>query len=202
MMGRTSKVGRAVPGLKFRRTRLQCWATLLILGLLCAAAGFSRAAELQLSEAQVKALFLYNFAKYVDWPDATFAQADAPIVIGVMGDSGFSDTLEKSVAGKRVGGRGIVVKSISEVGEDPACQILFVPASQKHRTDQVLTRLKGKPVLTVGETDEFLKSGGMINFFKKEGKVRLEIDLRPAREAKLHVNAKLLSVADVVRGKT
>jgi hypothetical protein len=165
------------------------------------AGGEASGAEVSLSEYQVKALFLVNFAKYVDWPATAFGDAAAPIVIGVGGENNFGSHLEKAVEGKIVCGRAIRIV-MAEKDEDFAkCHILFVSASEKKHLGEILGKVKELPVLTVGETEQFIGQGGVINFTKKEGKVRLQIDLNAARRAKLQLSSKLLSVADSVTGK-
>ena len=158
-------------------------------------------AETPLTEHQVKSLFLLNFAKYVDWPSDVFTAPDAPIVIGVLGEGKFGGELAKTVEGKNIQGRPILIRQIQTPEDSGKCHILFIGSSEKAGLVEILKRIKTKPVLTVGETDQFMEQGGVINFVKKEGKVRLEINLEAARQAKLEISSKLLSVADVVKGK-
>ena len=158
-------------------------------------------AETSLAEYRVKSLFLLNFAKYVDWPSNAFAGTNAPIAIGLIGDDKFAAELSKTVAGKTASGRRIVIQPIEKDDDFPKCHILFVAGSDKKRLGEILDEIKTLPVLTVGETEEFMQRGGVINFAKREGKVRLEINLNASRQAKLVISARLLSVADVVKGK-
>ena len=154
-----------------------------------------------MKESQVKALFLFNFAKYVDWPPAVFAGTNAPIIIGLIGEDRFGDALKKMVEGKRVSGRQILIQPIEKDSDLGKCQILFISDSEKNRLSEILDKIKALPVLTVGETDQFMESGVVINFVKKEGKIRLEINLEAARQARLEISAQLLRVADVVKGQ-
>jgi hypothetical protein len=153
------------------------------------------------TEYQVKALFLLNFTKYVDWPAETLALADTPFAIGVLGANNFGDELKKIVEGKTVGGHKIIILQADTQNDWNKCQMLFISASEKKRLPEVLSQVRNLPILTVGETDQFTQQGGVINFTKKDGKVRLEVDLNAARQAKLQISSRLLSVADVVRGK-
>lgn len=173
---------------------------LALLGLL-AGANHAASGELTFSEYQVKAMFLFNFAKYVEWPSDVFTDTNAPITIGVLGENRFGDELQKVVAGKNVSGRTIVLRQVENANDASKCHILFISASEKNRLGEILGKIKGLPVLTVGETEQFTGQGGIINFMRKEDKVRLEIDLNAARQAKLQLSSKLLSVADVVKGK-
>jgi hypothetical protein len=175
-------------------------ALVALLGLLL---GSNRGAggEISLTEYQVKSLFLVNFAKYVEWPSAAFAATNTPIVIGVIGEGKFGDELAKTVEGKSVGGRPLLIRQIPTPEDLDKCHILFIGSSEKTGLVEILSRIKTKPVLTVGETDHFMEQGGVINFVKKEGKIRLEINLDAARQAKLQISPKLSNVADVVKGK-
>ena len=161
----------------------------------------SYAAENLLTEYQVKSLFLMNFVKYVDWPPGSFVAGDAPIVIGLYGEDKFGDELRTVVEGRTISGRRITIQPIQLEEDLGKCHILFVSDSEKNRLAEILAPVKTLPVLTVGETDRFLEQGGVINFVKKEGKIRLEINLTAAVEAKLEISSKLLRVADVVKGK-
>jgi hypothetical protein len=177
-----------------------------LIGLLAFLGLFLRVAtvasgEVSLTEYQVKALFLLNFAKYVDWPAASFAETNTPIVIGLCGEDKFGDALKKAVEGKSVSGRGIVIQPIEKDADLAKCHLLFISDSEKKRLADILAKTKAVPVLTVGESDQFLEQGGVINFVKKEGKIRLEINLDAARLARLEISSKLLGVADVVKGK-
>ncbi len=153
------------------------------------------------TEDQAKALCLLNFAKYVEWPAHAFAETNSPIVIGVMGGDKFRDDLKYRIEGRLVDGRKIVVTETADDGDWGRCQILFVGATETTREADVLKELKSRPVLTVGETEEFTRDGGVINFVNKNGKVRFDIDLKAARAAGLTISSKLLSQADSVRGK-
>ena len=168
----------------------------LLVGSNCGFAG-----ESSLTESQVKSLFLLNFAKYVDWPSNAFAATNAPILIGVIGESKLGGELAKTVEGKSVDGRPIRIRQIQTPEDFDKCHILFIGASEKTALVEILSRIRTRPVLTVSETDQFLEQGGVINFVKKEGKIRLEINLDAARQAKLQISSKLLNVADVVKGK-
>ena len=154
-----------------------------------------------LSEYQVKALFLFNFAKYVDWPADAFQNNGAPIIIGLVGQDSFGDNFQKIAAGKAINGRQVVIKHLTNPEEYKSCHILFVSASEKDRLAAVLDAVKDSPVLTVGETDGFLSEEGIINLTKKANKVRLEINLKAAQKVHLQLSSRLLTVADVVLGK-
>jgi hypothetical protein len=180
---------------------LKALGVLLALFGLLTGARYAIAGETPMKEYQVKALFLFNFAKYVDWPQVCFEHTNTPIIIAVLGESNFGDELNKAVAGKRVGGREVVVRQMEKDSDLGKCHILFISSSERKRLGEILNRINSMPILTVGETEQFTQQGGIINFIKKEGKVRLEIDCDAARRTKLQLSSKLLSVADVVKGK-
>ena len=152
------------------------------------------------SEAQIKAVFLFNFAKYVEWPAAAFPNATAPIAIGVLGRDPFGDYLQH-VEGKMLQGRPFVIKHLASDSEVSGCQILFISHSEASRMREILEKASALPILTVGEDEPFAQNGGIIRFVLKNGNVRLEIDLSAAQKAGLTISSKLLAVADVVKGK-
>ncbi|HWN95716.1 MAG TPA: YfiR family protein [Methylomirabilota bacterium] len=158
-------------------------------------------AETSLAEYRVKSLFLFNFATYVDWPANAFATASAPFVIGLIGDEKFAAVLAQTVEGKTVSGRRIVMQPIETEDDFGKCHILFIDEPDQKRLGEILDKVKTLPVLTVGETDRFMERGGVINLVKRQGKVRLDINLDAARQAQLAISVRLLSVADVVKGK-
>lgn len=152
-------------------------------------------------EDQVKAAFLVNFPKYVDWPTENFAETNSPIIVATLGETGLGDHVRKMIAGRTVNGRPLVFKVIAESEVARDFHILFIPDSVRRRLPAILEKLKDSQVLTVGETDDFLSRGGVINLTRRDQKVRLEVNLVAARQAGLKISSKLLSVADVVKGK-
>jgi len=168
--------------------------------LLASHSGFG--VEPSLTKNQVEALFLFNFAKYVDWPAAAFPGTNAPIIIGVMGEDRFADDLRHVVESKTVNGRPFVIKPLATDSEVSGCHILFISESQASRTGSILDKARTLPVLTVGEDEPFARNGGIITFVLRNGNVRLDIDLTSARKAGVTISSRLLAVADVVKGKT
>jgi hypothetical protein len=173
---------------------------LVLVGFLMGAAS-GLGGEPVYTEYQVKALFLVNFSKYVSWPAGAFGDSATPITIGVLGENKFGEHLPRAMEGKTAGGRALTIRLVEKDEDLAGCQILFIGASEKKRVAEILARIKALPVLTVGETENFLPHGGIIHFAKKEGRVRLGIDLDAARRAGLQISSKLLAVADSVRGK-
>lgn len=150
------------------------------------------------SEDGVKAAFLYNFAKFTEWPAAAFADASAKISIGFVGGGALADTFSQAITGKNANGREFDVKKLGGAAEAGSCHIVFV--SDASQAGAVVSATKGKPVLTVGEGEGFTGAGGMIGFVKDGAKVVFELNLEPAGAAGLKVDAKLKSVAKSVKG--
>lgn len=180
-----------------RRTRRSAAVIPAAVVLFLTAAGTLRAGAdgVALDEYQVKAAFLFNFAKFVEWPAEAGSGAADSLSLCILGHNPFGSALD-SVAGKRVGTKTFVVREISNTAEAAQCQILFMAASERKREKLVLPPLKGSSVLTVGETDEFLSDGGMIAFKLKDARVSFEINPAAAERAKLHISSKLLSLGE------
>jgi hypothetical protein len=149
------------------------------------------------SEYQVKAAFLYNFAKFIEWPSNTFSANNAPIIIGVLGKNPFDGELERMAKDKVLNGHPLIIQPVAS-SQDTAlkrCQILFIQSMDKRKTSEVLELLKGKPTLTVSETEGFIQWGGMINFVMDGKRVRFEINDTTATQAGLRISSKLLSLS-------
>ena len=139
-------------------------------------------------EYQVKAAYLYNFVKYVEWPEPV----TSPILICVAGQNPFGTVLEDLLRNERV--RGVPVRTEVIPGPIPECNVVFTPRTS--RVPVYLKAVAGMPTLTVGETDDFIALGGMINFFLVDGKtVRFEINRTAAERAKLRISSRLLQLA-------
>lgn len=163
---------------------------------------FSRSARgAEFTESRVKALFLLKFAQYVEWPAGVMADTNAPMVIGVVGGDGVGDELAKAIEGKTVNGHLFVIKQLTADADPGGCQILFISDREVPAMGKILGKAAGQPILTVGEDSAFAENEGMINFVRKEESVHLEINVAPAKKAGLKISSKLLSVADVVKGR-
>jgi hypothetical protein len=165
------------------------------------ALGITLAAGLQaqVNEYQVKAFFLYNFARYVEWPSQSFKAANDPIVICILGQNPFGNALEQATTGKAIEGRPFVIREVENVQPPFNCHILFVNSSERKRFRTIAATLKGSEILTVGETPGFTADGGVINFKLEDGKVRFEINVDAAGQERLHISSKLLSLAQIVK---
>jgi hypothetical protein len=154
------------------------------------------------SEYLIKAGFIFNFAKFVEWPPTTFAQADSPIVIGILGTDPFGAIIDQIVQDKKIGARGFVVKRL-KWGADPKdlreCKILFVSASERAHIDELVQIVRGLPILTVGETPGFAERGGVIRLVLEDNKVRFEVNVEAARQAGLTISSRLLTLARIIQ---
>lgn len=153
-------------------------------------------------EYPLKALFLYNFGGYVEWPVTAFLGPDQPFVIGVLGPAPLLDTLSDIAASKKIGQRRIVIQHFLSVEAIRSCQILFVTrgvSPQEQR--QAVEKLVNQPVLIVGESDGFARSGGTVNFFVESNKIRFEINPEAARQQQLKISSKLLALARIVQSR-
>jgi hypothetical protein len=155
-------------------------------------------AEGTTTEYKVKAVFLFNFAQFVDWPPTAFTNRQAPLVIGVLGEDPFGAYLDDVVRGEQVEGRRIVVCRYRTVAEIDACHILFVSKSEAPRLSGVLDALKLRPVLTVSDLDRFAERGGIVRFVTEQGKIRLGVNADAAKRARLIISSKILRAATLV----
>ncbi|MGH9528562.1 MAG: YfiR family protein [Terriglobales bacterium] len=164
--------------------------------------GLSTAQQLASTDYQVKAAYLFNFAKFVEWPANTFSSPGSRLEICVLGSSPFGRGLEDSIAGKTVGGRRLLISHRSDPVQARSCQIVFIAISDKEQIRQTLQQLSGASVLTVGDTSGFIEDGGMINFVLDGDRVRFEANVNAAELVHLKLSARLLTVAKAVIGKS
>lgn len=171
--------------------RLALYAVLSVPAMAAAQAAVSR-------EYQLKAVFLYNFAQFVEWPAAAFTSEDAPLAICVLGADPFGAALAEAVKGEAVGGRPLVARHVQDVAEVDGCQMLFISRSESGQVGAILAQLQPRPILTVSEIDGFAGQGGSINFYLEQNKVRFEINPDAAQQLGIRLNAQLLSLGRIV----
>jgi hypothetical protein len=148
------------------------------------------AASPALDEGQVKAAFLFNFAKFVQWPSSE----RGPLVIGVVGDDALGELVQKVVQGRSVNGRDLTTRRLT-IEDDPAgCNVLFIPGTRPRDAAELLQRARGA-ILTVGETPQFVRDGGMVRFFVEDNHVRFQINQKNAEAAGLKISSQLLTLA-------
>jgi hypothetical protein len=146
---------------------------------------------------EVKAAFLFNFAKFVEWPEEASTDG-TPLAIGVLGGDGIADVLRDIVRGKSIGTRPITVKRINGSEDFASFHMLFIGQSEKSRLPDILRRVERANVLTVSDIDRFCEVGGIIALTLEQNHVRFEVSLEAAERAHLKVSSKLLTLARVV----
>jgi len=176
-------------------------ASLCTLGLVLAAAPSPPAiAAAAASEYQLKAVFLFNFAQFVEWPPEAFETADVPIVIGVVGEDPFGPYLDDVVRGEQVKGRALLVKRFKRLEDVDDCHILFISSAEAARARGARGALAGRSILTVSDAGRTAPNATMIQFVDAQKRIRLRIDVETATAAGLTISSKLLRAAEIVPG--
>ena len=174
---------------------------LAVLAIALACAGGASAQErspAESSEYLIKAGYIYNFAKLVEWPAAA-ARRGQPIVIGVLGNDAFAAVLDRAVNGKKIDDRPLLVKPLkNKDARDCGCQILFVGEAESARTDQVIQSQSAASVLTIAEAPDFARRGGIIALVLEDSKVRFIVNVDAASQASLSISSRLLALATIV----
>jgi hypothetical protein len=150
------------------------------------------------TEYQVKAVFLFNFAQFVEWPPAAFAGATSPLVIGILGGDPFGAYLDETVRDEKVNNRPLEIQRYHGVDEIKTCHVLFISRSEANRLEQILVGLKNRSILIVGDGDDFVQRGGMVRLATAQNKIRLIINADAAKAAHLTISSKLLRAAELV----
>jgi len=166
--------------------------------ILAAASAGAQTSPISAHEYQVKAAYLYNFVRFVEWPTHN-GDPKAPIVIVVFGRDPFGPALDQAVWGKKVNGRPLKVRRISLFRDVLPAHLVFLSAQERRRAPELIKAVEGAGVLTVGEADEFLEQGGAVRFATEDNRVRFVINLEAVRSAGLSISSRLLSLARVER---
>lgn len=166
--------------------------------LLAAMTGLPLAmSALAADEYAIKAAYLYNFAKFVEWPPRSFTTDGDPLRICVIGDNPFGDALT-SLGGKAVGSHAVAVQVLPAHSEAPGCHIVFINRSQQLRLKTLLTVFSKRPVLTVSDIEDFAQQGGVIGLIEVEQRIHFTINLAAMRRAGLKLSSQLLKLAIIV----
>jgi hypothetical protein len=165
--------------------------------LLCACSVLPAFAQ-SATEDQLKAAYLFNFAKFIQWPAEVFATTSAPMNFCVLGRSPVVDELDSSIGGKSVDGHTIMVKHLHGPDEIKDCHLIFLAASAGKQQQKLIEAAKRTPVLLVAETPGFARSGGTINFITESGRLLFEVNIVAAENAHLKISSKLLALARIV----
>lgn len=150
------------------------------------------------SETEMKAANVFNFTKFVEWPDSAFDDPQAPVVFGIVGGGRLAFQLQRITAGQKVQGRNMVVRKQSFGDDLRGCHLLFISASEGQHAAQILAGLKDSSVLTVSDMDGFADAGGMVQIAIEAGRARFVVNLDAATQSRLRVSAKLLALARVI----
>lgn len=148
-------------------------------------------------EYELKAVFLFNFTQFVEWPAATFPSDQAPLVIGILGKNPFGAYLEEIVSGEKVNGHPVAVQYYNSIEEIRSCHILFINLAGAKKGERVVEDLKGRNILTVSDASGFSEQGGMIRLYTKDNKIKFQINLEASKAASLVISSKLLRLADI-----
>jgi hypothetical protein len=160
---------------------------------------FAAGAETVSKEYQLKAAFLYNFTKFVEWSAPSLATPGSPITIGVFGANPFGGELENVVRNRKVNGHEIVVKRVQTVAGVRGVHLLFVPVAEDARLPELRETLQGSNIVTVGESDAFARSGGMITFVIDGDRVRFDINIAAVNASSVKLSAQLQKLARSIR---
>jgi hypothetical protein len=151
-------------------------------------------------EYQMKAAFLYNFARFVEWPPDAFAPTSDSLIVGLIGEDPFGVVLDQTLGDKLLHDKKVVVRRFQRIESVVECHILFISASEEPRLGEIMKALNGASVLTVGDLDGFVERGGIIGFRKQDKKVRFEINADVAKRVGLKISSQLLKLAIRVIG--
>lgn len=172
--------------------------TLLVVALTLSVA-LAHAQDNKPTESQVRAAYLYNFGKFVEWPPAVRAAKGEPFAICVFGQDPFGPALDSTLAGESIGGATVVARRISKPAEMSHCRIVFIAAAEEPQLKDLLAALDKNSVLTVSDMPEFTRRGGMLQFVLDGKRVRFEVNLAAAERAGLTLSSQLLKLAVAVR---
>jgi hypothetical protein len=164
------------------------------------ASSWSNAHVFAQSEYQVKAAYLYNFLKYIEWPPEAFESESAPFVVGLMGNNSFNEAIEQAIKGKSIKGRQLEIKRLKWGQSLRICHILYISSYEQRHLPQILQSIKGASILTIGEMDQFTELGGIINLMMEENRVLFEINLSVAEQSQIKISSRLLALAKNIRG--
>ncbi len=172
----------------------------LVILCLFFSAGSLNAQSIISREYKIKAVFLFNFTQFVEWPPAAFSSPNAPFIIGILGDDPFGNSIDETINNEKVNGHPLVVQRYHDVKEIKNCHILFINTDPEKIKDDLAAI--STHILTVGDAGNFVRMGGMIRFFTENNKIRLQVNPDAARAAEISISAKLLRVSDIFDPKS
>ncbi len=148
-------------------------------------------------EYQVKAAFLYNFTRFISWPSSAFNSPTAPFVIGIIGNDPFGSYLEDIIDQEKVGDHPLIVQRYHDIKDINNCQILYISMGDDNKIKEVIAGVAHKNVLTVSDAAKVVNRGGIINFFKDDNKLRVQINAAAAKAAGVEISSKLLKISKI-----
>ncbi|HYG38369.1 MAG TPA: YfiR family protein [Cytophagales bacterium] len=149
-------------------------------------------------EYQIKAVFLFNFTQFVEWPATAFSSEETPLVIGILGEDPFNSYLDEVISNEKVNNHPLIVRRFKNTEQIEACHILFVSKSHENKMSRIRAVLKDKNTLTVSDGSNFIKEGGMIRFITLNKKIQFQINPEAVKAANLTISSKLLRLAEIV----
>jgi hypothetical protein len=180
------------------RARVRIIAVVLVMMSVLGLSSVARAQTSPPSDYQLKAAFLFNFAKFIDWPGSSFASPQSPFAICILGQDPFGVVLDDTLKGKTIGGRTIALRRLKDKTESPRCQMVFVSSSESAHLPEIIGSLWGANVLLVGESTGFAAAGGTIELTLEDNHIRFAINTDAADRSGLTVSSKLLALAKIV----
>jgi hypothetical protein len=149
-------------------------------------------------EYQVKAVFLFNIAQFVEWPKDTIAEDTTAIIIGLLGKDPFGSYIDDTIKGEEVNGHPLIIERYTALNDIKNCHILFIHSALGPKLKSILKNLRGKNILTVSDATNFTKQGGMVGFIKQKTKITIQINLEGVKEENITISSKLLRLAEIV----
>lgn len=154
--------------------------------------------EIEAGEYQIKAAYLYNFIKFVEWPDSVFTDPEEPIVLGILGHDPFGNEIDQMLANKLVKGRSVVIKRYNRNDVINDCHLLFISDSEKSYLSHLLqTKLGNSPILNIGDMDNYTESGGMVQFITQNDNIHFAINLKAVNKSGIVMSSRLLKLAKI-----
>ena len=171
----------------------------LVIYVCCLCSPLLQSQTAPLPEYKIKAVFLFNFTQFVQWPENAFNNNDDPFVIGILGKDPFGNYIDAAVTGEKMGTHPITIARYNNINEVNNCQMLFISKYYNENLPAALSLLNQHFVLTVSDMPGFVQSGGIIGFETVNNKIKLQVNLSTAKTANLNISSKLLSVAEIVK---
>jgi hypothetical protein len=146
-------------------------------------------------EVQVKAVFVYNFVQFAEWPTTSFAEPSSPLIIGILGEDPFGSFLDRIVQGEKIGEHPIHVRRFANAEEARSSHILFIDKNKSRNIEEILEKLRGRSILTISDMKDFASRGGVIGFFVEDNKTKFEVNLKEYKNSNVVISSRVLRLA-------